>query len=380
MALKGIGLNGKAEIHMRKLKMWLLGLAAAAMLSVSACAQEIPEESLNGNGSVSAEENQAESADGDSQAVSSSENGGNRVSSASGTSFNLADVPAYSGQPYVAVNGNVPYFTEDDLTAVSFERYSDLDSLGRCGVAYASVSTDTMPTEKRGSIGEVKPTGWINAKYDFVDGKYLYNRCHLIGYQLTAENANEKNLITGTRYLNVQGMLPFENLTADYVKETGNHVMYRVTPIFEGDNLVASGVLMEAKSVEDEGDGVLFCVYVYNVQPGVTIDYATGKSELAEDGNTGSSSSGSTAGSGKTTGSSNVGNNSLGASGSSGKSNTSASGTESGTYILNTKTMKFHRPDCDSVKSIKAENREEYTGEREKLINEGYEACKSCKP
>ena len=176
MALKGIGLNGKAEIHMRKLKMWLLGLAAAAMLSVSACAQEIPEESLNGNGSVSAEENQAESADGDSQAVSSSENGGNRVSSASGTSFNLADVPAYSGQPYVAVNGNVPYFTDADLTDVSFESYSDLDSLGRCGVAYASVSQDTMPTEKRGSIGEVKPTGWHTAKYDNVDGKYLYNR------------------------------------------------------------------------------------------------------------------------------------------------------------------------------------------------------------
>ena len=380
MALKGIGLNGKAEIHMRKLKMWLLGLAAAAMLSVSACAQEIPEESLNGNGSVSAEENQAESADGDSQAVSSSENGGNRVSSASGTSFNLADVPAYSGQPYVAVNGNVPYFTDADLTDVSFESYSDLDSLGRCGVAYASVSQDTMPTEKRGSIGEVKPTGWHTAKYDNVDGKYLYNRCHLIGYQLTAENANVENLITGTRYLNVQGMLPFENLTADYVKETGNHVMYRVTPVFEGDNLVASGVLMEAESVEDEGDGVLFCVYVYNVQPGVTIDYATGKSELAEDGNTGSSSSGSTAGSGKTTGSSNVGNNSLGASGSSGKSNTSASGTESGTYILNTKTMKFHRTDCDSVKNIKSENRKKYTGEREKLIDEGYEACKSCKP
>ena len=258
--------------------MWLLGLAAAAMLSVSACAQEIPEESLNGNGSVRAEENQAESADGDSQAVSSSENGGNRVSSASGTSFNLADVPAYSGQPYVAVNGNVPYFTDADLTDVSFESYSDLDSLGRCGVAYASVSQDTMPTEKRGSIGEVKPTGWHTAKYDNVDGKYLYNRCHLIGYQLTAENANVKNLITGTRYLNVQGMLPFENLTADYVKETGNHVMYRVTPVFESDNLVASGVLMEAESVEDQGEGVLFCVYVYNVQPGIAIDYATGES------------------------------------------------------------------------------------------------------
>ena len=380
MALKGIGLNGKAEIHMRKLKMWLLGLAAAAMLSVSACAQEIPEESLNGNGSVSAEENQAESADGDSQAVSSSENGGNRVSSASGTSFNLADVPAYSGQPYVAVNGNVPYFTEDDLTDVSFESYSDLDSLGRCGVAYASVSTDTMPTEKRGSIGEVKPTGWINAKYDFVDGKYLYNRCHLIGYQLTAENANEKNLITGTRYLNVQGMLPFENLTADYVKETGNHVMYRVTPVFEGDNLVASGVLMEAESVEDEGDGVLFCVYVYNVQPGVTIDYATGKSELAKSGSTGGSQSGSTSGTGKTSGTSSTGNNSSGASGGTGKNDAGTSGKESGTYILNTKTMKFHRTDCDSVKNIKSENRKKYTGEREKLIDEGYEACKSCKP
>lgn len=172
------------------------------------------------------EENQAESADGDSQAVSSSENGGNRVSSASGTSFNLADVPAYFGQPW---SMNVPYFTDADLTDVSFESYSDL-ALGRCGVAYASVSQDTMPTEKR-LDREVKPTGWHTAKYD-VDGKYLYNRCHLIGYQLTAENANVKNLITGTRYLNVQGMLPFENLTADYVKETGNHVMYRVTPVF----------------------------------------------------------------------------------------------------------------------------------------------------
>ena len=373
---------------MKNLRKWLLCVIAAVSLTVTAC-----EGDAAANASVAADVahaagnilgSLAEAAE--NSGAGNSGGQGNKMStgmagnpSATGE-FRLSDIPEYTDSPYVAVNGNVPYFTEDDLTDVSFESYSDLDSLGRCGVAYASVSTDTMPTEKRGSIGEVKPTGWINAKYDFVDGKYLYNRCHLIGYQLTAENANEKNLITGTRYLNVQGMLPFENLTADYVKETGNHVLYRVTPVFEGDNLVASGVLMEAESVEDEGDGVLFCVYVYNVQPGVTIDYATGKSELAEDGNTGSSSSGSTAGSGKTTGSSNVGNNSLEASGSSGKSNTSASGTESGTYILNTKTMKFHCPDCDSVKSIKAENREEYTGEREKLINEGYEACKSCKP
>ncbi len=370
---------------MKNLRKWLLCVIAAVSLTLTACQGDAA-----ANASVAADVAHAagnilgslvEAADSSSSGNSSGQ-GSRTLSGACGTSsttgeFSLSDIPEYTGSPYVAVNGNVPYFTEDDLTDVSFESYSDLDSLGRCGVAYASVCTDTMPTEKRGSIGEVKPTGWINVKYDFVDGKYLYNRCHLIGYQLTAENANEKNLITGTRYFNVQGMLPFENLTADYVKETGNHVLYRVTPIFEGDNLVASGVLMEAESVEDEGDGVLFCVYVYNVQPGVTIDYATGKSELAKDG---SSSSGSTAGNGKTSGSSNTGNNSSGSSGSSGKSNTSNSGTESGTYIFNTKTMKFHRPDCDSVKSIKSENREEYTGEREKLINEGYEACKSCKP
>ena len=350
MALKGIGLNGKAEIHMRKLKMWLLGLAAAAMLSVSACAQEIPEGSLNGNGSVSAEKNQAESADENSQAVSSSENGGNRVSSASGTSFNLADVPAYSGQPYVAVNGNVPYFTDADLTDVSFESYSDLDSLGRCGVAYASVSQDTMPTEKRGSIGEVKPTGWHTAKYDNVDGKYLYNRCHLIGYQLTAENANVKNLITGTRYLNVQGMLPFENLTADYVKETGNHVMYRVTPVFEGDNLVASGVLMEAESVEDQGEGVLFCVYVYNVQPGIAIDYATGESWADGSGSAGSTAGQGTAGNGSSQNQS-AGSGAAGSSG--GGAGSSGSSATVQTYILNTNSKKFHLPSCTSVTQMK---------------------------
>ena len=193
----------------------------------------------------------------------------------------LAAIPAYSGELYAVVNGNIPYFTESDLTTESFEYYSDLDDLGRCGTAYSSVGTDLMPTEKRGSISKVKPSGWQVSKYDFVDGKYLYNRCHLIGYQLTAENANEKNLITGTRYLNVDGMLPFENLVADYVKETENHVLYRVTPVFEGNNLVASGVLMEAESVEDAGDGVEYCVYVYNVQPGVEIDYATGENHTS---------------------------------------------------------------------------------------------------
>ena len=168
------------------------------------------------------------------------------------------------------------------MTTSSFERYAPLDSLGRCGVAYANIGKDIMPTEERGSIGMVKPSGWHSIRYENVDGKYLYNRCHLIGYQLSAENANTSNLITGTRYLNIQGMLPFENMVADYIRETGNHVLYRVTPIYEGDNLVASGVLMEAYSVEDEGDGICFNVYCYNVQPGIVIDYATGASALAD--------------------------------------------------------------------------------------------------
>ena len=359
--------------------MWLLGLAAAAMLSVSACAQEIPEESLNGNGSVSAEENQAESADGDSQAVSSSENGGNRVSSASGTSFNLADVPAYSGQPYVAVNGNVPYFTDADLTDVSFESYSDLDSLGRCGVAYASVSQDTMPTEKRGSIGEVKPTGWHTAKYDNVDGKYLYNRCHLIGYQLTAENANKQNLITGTRYLNVDGMLPFENMVADYVKETKNHVLYRVTPVFEGDNLVASGVLMEAESVEDQGEGVLFCVYAYDVQPGITIDYATGESAISGQALAGVTTKADKNSTAKTEAKTNGSKKDTGAeTKTSEKSNTKNEKKQ--TYVLNVNTGTFHKPDCSSAQRTKEENKKQVKDTRTHMIEQGYSPCKQCNP
>ena len=245
---------------MRKLNMWLWGLLSAVSLGVSACAQ-VPQQET-------------------AAVVSTESHVADRV--LAGTSaFDLAAVPAYSGQPYIVVHDNEPYFADTDLTEDSFETYSDLDSLGRCGTAYASVGTDLMPTQERGAIGQVKPSGWHTIKYDNVDGKYLYNRCHLIGYQLTAENANEKNLITGTRYLNVQGMLPFENMAADYIKETGNHVLYRVTPIFEGNNLLASGVLMEAESVEDKGDGVEFCVFAYNVQDGVDIDYATGETKLA---------------------------------------------------------------------------------------------------
>ena len=195
------------------------------------------------------------------------------------TNIDVSNIPDYSGDIYIEINNNKPNFIESDLTTKSFETYSDLDFLGRCQVAFANVGHDLMPTKKRGSIGQVKPSGWHTIKYDNVDGKYLYNRCHLIGYQLTAENANRQNLITGTRYLNVNGMLPFENMVADYVKETNNHVLYRVTPLFEGNNLLAKGVQIEAMSVEDKGEAISFNVFIYNIQPGITIDYSTGDSK-----------------------------------------------------------------------------------------------------
>ena len=250
-------------------------------------------------------------------------------------------LPDYSGQPYVVLSDNQPDFSQDDLSTEAFELYSVLDDLGRCGAAFANICPELMPTEERGSIGQIKPSGWQTEKYDFVDGKYLYNRCHLIGFQLAGENANEKNLITGTRYMNVQGMLPFENLVADYVKETGNHVLYRVSPLFQGDELVARGVRMEALSVEDGGEGVCFHIFCYNVQPGVTIDYATGKSALDE---------------------------------------AALNSGDQHSYILNTSSKKFHEPDCAGAADIKAENRQDYTGTRELLIAQGKSPCGRCEP
>ncbi len=267
---------------------------------------------------------------------------------ASAVSVSLEEVPAYSGSPYVELDGNQPGFSLEERTTDSFETYSTLDALGRCGPAYACIGQDLMPTEDRESISSVRPTGWVQAEYDFVEGGSLYNRCHLIGFQLTGENANEENLITGTRYMNVEGMLPFENMVADYIKETGNHVLYRAIPIFEGENLVASGVVMEAFSVEDEGEGVCFHVYVYNVQPGVEIDYATGESW--ETGDSAFSALESQAEEQETD------------------------------YVLNTSSKKFHRPDCSSVDSMSEKNRQEYHGTREELIAQGYEPCGSCNP
>ena len=283
------------------------------------------------------------------------------------SSFSLSDVPAYSGKAYTSVNGNVPYFTAAELTTTSFETYSDLDTLGRCGVTYACIGQDLMPTEERGSIGMVKPTGWHTVRYDdLVDGKYLYNRCHLIGYQLTGENANTKNLITGTRYLNIEGMLPFENMVADYIQETNNHVLYRVTPIFEGNNLLANGVLMEGYSVEDKGAGVSYCVFAYNVQPGIEIDYATGESKLA-DGAQQEEQKPATV---------------TPAPSPEPEKQEPATGSEASQadYILNTNTKKFHYPTCSSVKDMKEKNKQEFFGTRDEAISNGYSPCGRCKP
>ena len=265
-------------------------------------------------------------------------------------SATLDNVPAFSGQPYVIINNNEPEFTQEDMTERSYEHYSSLDSLGRCGYTMACIGVDIMPTESRESISEVKPTGWVQAQYDHVDGKSLYNRCHLIGFQLTGENANERNLVTGTRYCNVDGMLPFENMVADYVKETQNHVLYRVTPVFTGKELVCRGIQMEAYSVEDAGDGICFNVYVYNAQPGVVIDYATGEN-WAE----GEDAAQQTE-----------------------RTDLMAVGEQS--YILNVNSKKFHSADCVQGADIKEENRQDYTGSRDELIDRGYESAGCCDP
>ena len=278
------------------------------------------------------------------------------------TFFDVSSIPKYKGNPYVAVNGNTPFFDVSELTVTSFEEYSPLDSLGRCGVAYACVGKDIMPAEKRGSIGSVKPSGWHTVKYDNVNGKYLYNRCHLIGYQLTGENANEKNLITGTRYLNIEGMLPFENMTADYVKETNNHVLYRVTPIFEDNNLLADGVLMEGYSVEDKGEGICFCVYAYNVQPDIDIDYSNGNSKLS-----------GTVQNSEAEEVQDLKQSSAAVTNTNENSQTSI-------YILNTNTYKFHYSFCSSVDQMSEKNKREYSGTRADVIKQGFVPCKICNP
>ena len=273
-------------------------------------------------------------------------------------SFDLSSIPEYNGRAYVAVNNNIPYFTKSEYTTTSFETYASLDKLGRCGVAFACVGRDIMPTEERGSIGSVKPTGWQTIRYENVDGKYLYNRCHLLGFQLTGENANTRNLITGTRYLNIEGMLPFENMVADYVQETNNHALLRVTPIFEGNNLLASGVLMEGLSMEDNGAGICFNVYCYNVQPGIVIDYSDGSNYAAD----GSAPYGSSAAV------------------SSNNNATTSSSSTTANYVANKNTKKFHIPTCSSVNQMKEKNKKYLNCTRDEAISQGYDPCGNCNP
>lgn len=367
---------------MKKIKLWSWILLLSMVCSLTACGGESSVEnaaySASAGGAVmeSPEEPEAKQPEEETPDTQASD-----------AAFSLGDVEAYTGQPYAVVHENQPYFLKEEITDQSYEFYSELDELGRCGVAHASIGVDLMPTEDRESIGQVKPSGWQTVKYDVVNGKYLYNRCHLIGFQLAGENANEKNLITGTRYLNVDGMLPYENMVADYVKETENHVMYRVTPIYEGDDLVASGVLMEAESVEDGGEDLQFCVYVYNVQPGVVIDYATGDSHLEESAREPETvpvpqeqaeepepapqdqpeepeSAPQVQAEAPVQEPEPV-------------QEPQPQGTD---YILNTNTKKFHYPDCGSVKQMKESNKQMYTGSRDDVIAQGYDPCKKCNP
>lgn len=266
----------------------------------------------------------------------------------------INDIPEYSDYPSIVITNNEPDFKEEDYGDGSYEYYSDLDNLGRCGYSIANIGKDLMPTEPREEIGMVKPSGWHLVKYAGIDGDFLFNRCHVIGFQLTGENANPKNLITGTRYMNTQGMLPYENMVAEYIRRTNNHVLYRVTPIFEGNNLVCSGVEMEAKSVEDNGEGIKFHVYCYNVQPGVIIDYKTGESSGPE-----------------FTGKSEYKE----------KDEREIVPPEEGTtYVLNNNSMKFHRPECENIYDISLRNREDFKGERQELIDRGYIPCGGCNP
>ncbi|MCD8218446.1 MAG: DNA/RNA non-specific endonuclease [Clostridiales bacterium] len=360
-------------------------LICSLLVFISACSYDKPESEQADTSSVQAEEDQAveeadsaDSAESEAGTAQSTEAEATQTSEAedrleiwTGVSEEdleqadtVDDVPEYEGEIYAVVNDNEPEFTEEELSVTeSYESYSELDELGRCGVCTACIGTDIMPTEERGSIGQVKPSGWHTVKYDCVDGLYLYNRCHLIAYELAAENANEENLITGTRYFNVEGMLPLENMVTDFVKETGYHVLYRVTPVFEGDDLVAAGVQMEAESLEDGGEGICYNLFVYNIQPGVAIDYATGDSWESDETLFASDEEDDVTDTSETE-----------------VDVTAETDSDTETYVVNTNTKKFHKPTCSSVDDIADYNRKDYSGSRETLISQGFEPCKRCNP
>lgn len=260
------------------------------------------------------------------------------------SNFDLSQIPSYTNNPIFEYNNNKPLFKESEITTSAYENYTELDELGRVQTAMACLGEETLPTKPRDDISSIKPTGWHSVKYDCVENLYLYNRCHLIAHELAGEDANEKNLLTGTRYMNVKAMLPYENLTRKYIDTTGNHVMYRVTPIFVDTELVCRGLLIEAYSVEDKGEGIQFCIYCYNVQPNISIDYQTGSSQLENPSNIDDTSS------------------------------------QTNTYVLNTNSKTIHIPDCSSVSKISANNKQEYTGSLSEKLNEGYKTCGICKP
>ena len=310
------------------------------------------------------------------------------------TSVDFSEIPEYQGEATVEINQNKPFFEKEEITDSSYLKFVPLDTNGRCGAAEACLGKDTLATKERGEIGEIKPSGWQTVKYDGIDGNYLYNRCHLLAYSLSGENANEKNLITGTRYLNISGMQPFEEKTLDYIEQTGNHVMYRVTPIYKDKELVARGVLMEAKSVEDDGKGVCFCVYCYNVQPDITIDYLTGESKKEEPSEKPEEKKEEAAESAEQEKKTDEGEAAKQAT-----EETPENAVQSETaqvveepqavaapqanaqqYILNTNSKKFHYPSCGSVAKMKEKNKQDFYGTREEVIAAGYSPCGNCHP
>lgn len=346
----------------------VLFLAALTAASLCGCGDRMNYQEPDGEEQEAQmpEEDSAAGTSGTSQetgTASQDTDAGQTVSPPAG--FDLSAVPDYHETPSVEIHQNVPFFSDSDMTENFFESYSPLDSLGRCGPAMACLGKETEPTGERGEIGPVKPSGWHTQKYSGIEDHYLYNRCHLIAYMLSGENSNEKNLITGTRYMNKEGMLPYEERTDDYIDITGNHVLYRVTPVFEGDNLLASGVLMEACSVEDRGAGLQFCVYCYNVQPGIEIDYATGDSQGPEYTDSDSTASGASASAQEET----VSTLSWG-----------GNGETQQDYVVNINTGKFHYPSCSSVGKMSEHNRKLFHGSREELVRQGYSPCKICHP
>lgn len=329
-----------------------------------------------------------DNAAGSGSSISSTDSGSGATGSddARSAQATIADIPAYTGALCIDINHGEPGFTEQDEARGTFMQFSNLDFEGRCGTAFARIGPDTISNEKRGDISQVHPSGWVQRKYSFVDDGMLYNRSHLIAHQLCGENANEKNLITGTRTFNAVGMLYYEELVGDYVRSTGNHVLYRVTPLFAANDLVARGVQMEAKSVEDNGEAVQFNVFVYNVEPGVAIDYVTGESwessETPQVTSKGSATitTAAAARADKAAVGSADGSNAGHADGADSNSAGNQSASEQQDYILNVKNKKFHKPDCSAASDISSANKQDFTGTRDQLIARGYSPCGICKP